>query len=391
MNQDHRPHKISDWTLERWVLGELPPHEIQKLVAQCKTDLALAARYQALLDANAHWKASHSVPEEVHAIKGKWHQAELRAQRLKNQAQAQAQAQTQTFAAGSVSTQAKSFWQHPVALSGMAAALVLGFSVLWYHSPIGVNPAEMAQSPEQGLELAKGAHQPLSAWAWSSAAQNDGAQNPAIQLVDSGKTEVSRGTEFPQNNQGDSVDWVQRAVAQTEAKDSKKAGGEGSRTMALAMETHGNPQDPTRLQNPHEVAGVRAKGDFALEIWQQQADSNRRLNSGIKLAAGAVLQLRLRLSKPGFVAVYSVDGRGNWTAHLDQTLKVDQIRSVALPSAYELDQAPNFELFCAVQADHAFGMDSLMTVLKKSWKQEAKAQSLPLDKSFAQSCVVVLK
>ena len=110
--------------------------------------------------------------------------------------------------------------------------------------------------------------------------------------------------------------------------------------------------------------GHRLKGDAHLVVHRQTGDGDELLEAGSVASAGDVLQLQLVPGDGSFVVVVSLDGNGNVTRHLptsgDHAVAVDPGRTLTLPNAYTLDDAPSFERFFLVADDEPFGVQPII-------------------------------
>lgn len=104
--------------------------------------------------------------------------------------------------------------------------------------------------------------------------------------------------------------------------------------------------------------------------------SEQRLLDGDMAQQGDLLQLvfQLRSEKksPRYAAIFSLDGRGQWTRHLpaaqEQRTDAVQIKSqqeIPLAQSYQLDDAPDFECFYLASAAKSFALPALLKVMKQ--------------------------
>jgi hypothetical protein len=95
-------------------------------------------------------------------------------------------------------------------------------------------------------------------------------------------------------------------------------------------------------------------GPPKLRVYRQRAGGFERLNTGVVARKGDRLQVGVVSDHPEHGVVVSIDGRGEVTVHWpthpgEQTdLRPGEQR---LPTAYELDDAPNFERFFLVTTE----------------------------------------
>ena len=102
---------------------------------------------------------------------------------------------------------------------------------------------------------------------------------------------------------------------------------------------------------------ARFKGEARLIIHRKTRDEVTQLHDGDVVSQGDLLQVGYTAGGSGTGAIVSLDGRGTVTIHLPES----QTWSPALepkgqiaPSAYELDDAPDFERFFFVRCPEKF-------------------------------------
>ncbi len=94
---------------------------------------------------------------------------------------------------------------------------------------------------------------------------------------------------------------------------------------------------------------IRIKGDVQLRLFKQAAAEPERLADGARVKPHDVVQVAFELGGAKHVVVASVDGAGQTTLHWPadgQTSAPPGFK--ALPSSFELDEAPGFERFFLV-------------------------------------------
>ena len=111
------------------------------------------------------------------------------------------------------------------------------------------------------------------------------------------------------------------------------------------MQSTGSGQDVTRPKiQPHVL------------VYRKTADGIEKLENGLRVRRGDVLQLAYFSGEAKYGVIFSIDGRGVVTFHLPPdyagqsqfSQELDQQGETALASAYELDDAPAFERFFLV-------------------------------------------
>lgn len=124
---------------------------------------------------------------------------------------------------------------------------------------------------------------------------------------------------------------------------------------------------------------VRVKGDAAaLTVYRQVNTGSETLADGAAARAGDLLRVAYRVSTPAFGVIVSIDGAGLVTRHypVDGTL-ASRLRAgdgTPLDSAYELDDAPQWERFFLITSAQPF---AVWTVLDAAQRVAAAASAEP--------------
>ena len=110
-----------------------------------------------------------------------------------------------------------------------------------------------------------------------------------------------------------------------------------------------------------EVAEVtRLKGEVKkLFVFRKQQNEIQMLSTGAEAKKGDLLQIVYFADREAFGMIFSLDGNGQVTVHFpeisqekEQTFeKLETNKKVQLPTAYELDDAPNYEHFFLIISD----------------------------------------
>jgi len=142
-----------------------------------------------------------------------------------------------------------------------------------------------------------------------------------------------------------------------------------------------------------EGEGIRAKGQApALVVHRSLGERVERLEDGAMSGEGDLVQLGYVVSGRRFGAIVSVDGAGRVSRHLplegDRAVPLESGRTVMLPHAYELDDAPGFERFFLVVADGPF---SLEPILEAARDLPAQTTRLRLPRDFDQATFLLRK
>jgi hypothetical protein len=126
---------------------------------------------------------------------------------------------------------------------------------------------------------------------------------------------------------------------------------------------------------------------------------SERLGDGARAARGDVLQLAYDKAPDGLHGVLlSIDGAGRVTQHLPEegaraAAPLVAVREIPLPSAYELDDAPNFERFVLVTSHEPFAVALALDAARTLARQGRLAEHAPLalGPDYFQTSVVVHK
>jgi anti-sigma factor RsiW len=108
-----------------------------------------------------------------------------------------------------------------------------------------------------------------------------------------------------------------------------------------------------------------------------------------------VLQLAYQAGGQRFGVILSIDGRGAVTLHLpesgDQAAPLRPGGTVALPHAYELDDAPRLERFYFVAAPEPFAVRLVLAAASSAGFDPLTAARLPVEARFAQASFLLRK
>lgn len=151
---------------------------------------------------------------------------------------------------------------------------------------------------------------------------------------------------------------------------------------------------PNAMGNPYMSEGTeRAKGDERLLISVQREGSRATdIQPGDRAAAGDVLQLSYLAAGQRFGAIISIDSRGTVTRHLPETglepVALSSRGRTALPSSYELDDAPEFERFYFITSENPFDLSKILSAAEAL---PAGEQALALEDDLHQQLFSVRK
>jgi hypothetical protein len=115
--------------------------------------------------------------------------------------------------------------------------------------------------------------------------------------------------------------------------------------------------------------GVRAKGNVRLLAFRQVGDQAEQLAQDALCKQGDVIQLRYNSGGRRYGVIASVDGAGVVTLHYplseDAPPEATAVGAgtLALPHAYELDDAPRFERFFFITSQHPIDLAQSLAAL----------------------------
>ena len=154
-----------------------------------------------------------------------------------------------------------------------------------------------------------------------------------------------------------------------------------------------------------DPAGVRAKGPAAvLSLYRRTAGGSERLENGALVSEHDLIGARAQSDGRTWGMIVSVDGRGVVTRHLperDGEAAPLATGSHALDFAYELDDAPGWEIFLLASSSSGFAADAVLDALAASAlcrqpglsaaAAESTAHSLQLPDGVSISALTLIK
>jgi len=127
-----------------------------------------------------------------------------------------------------------------------------------------------------------------------------------------------------------------------------------------------------------ELATALSKKHFA--IFRQLGDRAEALKDNDFVSANDTLQIAYEAKDFSQGMIFSLDGRGNFTLHFpDQNNASTALEGpgmVLLPYAYQLDDAPYFEIFYFIQCNESFRPGLVLAILESAWENEQWDASL---------------
>lgn len=141
---------------------------------------------------------------------------------------------------------------------------------------------------------------------------------------------------------------------------------------------------------------TRPKGDDVsrLLLFRQQDGQAVALAEGDRAQAGDRLQLAYINHQDHYGLLFSVDGRGTVTLHAGSATRpapLENGHAVALPSSYELDDAPDFERFFLISAPEPFDPRPVLDAVRALDAEALAWKSLDLPHPLRQTSFVVHK
>lgn len=129
---------------------------------------------------------------------------------------------------------------------------------------------------------------------------------------------------------------------------------------------------------------TRAKGTTRLSAFRQAGDKVEMLEEDALVKSGDRIQLRYSAGGRHFGVIASVDGAGVVTLHhpLNEDAPPEATalatKATALPNAYSLDDAPEFERFFFITADHPIDVKASLEGLR-AFAQRSDSDTALLD------------
>ncbi len=148
---------------------------------------------------------------------------------------------------------------------------------------------------------------------------------------------------------------------------------------------------------PSQQEVTRIKGlTQCLKIYRQHDEEAELLTPEVMVERGDVLQISYIAADRPYGVIVSVDGRGAVTLHYPvdpgSSTRLDQSGETAVPFAYEIDDAPEFERFFFITGQDPVPVDHVMHAAQSLARDDGSARTLPLDlPDLDQNSILVLK
>jgi hypothetical protein len=148
--------------------------------------------------------------------------------------------------------------------------------------------------------------------------------------------------------------------------------------------------------DPLEINQI--KGDEAkLFIYRKVGDKVSLLTNGAKTKENDLLQIAYQSIKNKHGMIFSIDGRGTITLQYPKTIysstKLKSTKREALPSSYQLDDAPDFEIFYFVTSEYPIDKEAVLEKAKDFAQkiENVSTKPLPLNKELEQVSFKLIK
>lgn len=155
--------------------------------------------------------------------------------------------------------------------------------------------------------------------------------------------------------------------------------GTTTQQVAVGEEPDEGPED-TRVKGPPRLVAFRQSGDHAEQLTQDAL-----------VHAGDLIQLRYKPVTARYGVIASLDGAGVVTLHFPSREDAPAAATAlvptptSLPTAYALDDAPSFERFFFITADHPLDVaQTLASVRALAGHPDAASASLELPSGMKQ-------
>lgn len=135
----------------------------------------------------------------------------------------------------------------------------------------------------------------------------------------------------------------------------------------------------------------------SLSVYRQTSTGSETLADGAPARAGDVLRLGYVSAGRAYGVIVSIDGRGIVTRHLpahgERAATLRTGGTTLLDEAYELDDAPEWERFFLVTAEHDFDVDTILAAARRAAARDLRSPppALPLPGDLGQSTFSIQK
>lgn len=167
---------------------------------------------------------------------------------------------------------------------------------------------------------------------------------------------------------------------------------------AMALVLLVRPAGAPRVTDAPETTRVKGSAPSRLVVYRHERSGDLPLPDGAAAAEGDLVQLAYREKHAGFGLLLSIDGAGKVTLHWPDSPSTGAAPlatngEARLPSAYQLDDAPDFERFFLVTARQPFPIATVVEAARAlaGRPREARTAPLPLAPTFEQTSIALDK
>ncbi len=122
-------------------------------------------------------------------------------------------------------------------------------------------------------------------------------------------------------------------------------------------------------QNAQKLLGIQTGSGPHMYIYKKDGSIATRLSNRETVSEGDVVQVSYNASGARYGAILSIDGNGCVTQHYPQSgsksVQLVQGEEIALPQAYQFDDAPDFERFVFITSDSSFTVDRIYSAVSR--------------------------
>lgn len=138
-----------------------------------------------------------------------------------------------------------------------------------------------------------------------------------------------------------------------------------------------------------EDTTIKGGGQPSLVVHRRLGEGSEPLNRGAVARQGDEVRIGYRASGGAYGAILSIDGRGTLTQHLprtgDRAAALQASGTVFLDFAYELDDAPRWEVFYFVTAGAPFDLETVRRAVRQAAAGgQPSPATLSLPRGYAQ-------
>lgn len=145
---------------------------------------------------------------------------------------------------------------------------------------------------------------------------------------------------------------------------------------------------PAGVNDLDHVERIKGKTE-SLSIYKKLPDGYKRLEDQSVVSQGDIIQISYRVTEKLYGTILSVDGNGSVTLHFSENVNESTLlihgSEHFLKTAYELDNAPEYERFFFITSTGPVFVDSIINAVKKISKTDSTDRaSLDIAKNLRQ-------